>query len=306
MAEPLPICYLNGAYLPLREARISPLDRGFLFADGVYEVLPVHAGHMFRFREHFDRLARNLAAIRLAAPHTHGQWLTILDELVRRNRDRAIGHHSDVEDMYLYVQVTRGAEYSRNHSFPAHATPSVFAMAAPLPTLSEEERLRGCAAITIEDFRWGRCDIKSTALLANVLMKQQAVDAGAQEAIIVREGEVLEGASSNVFVVSGGCISTPPDSPHILPGVTRDTARLLTRQSLPVQARRIGVAELRSADEVWISASTRDVLAVTMIDGQPVGSGVPGPLWKRMYEAFRDARSNPLFDTGSPPDTRHV
>ena len=225
MAEPLPICYLNGEYQPLRDARISPLDRGFLFGDSVYEVLPVFGGRMFRFREHFDRLARSLREIRMPSPHTHAQWLEILDDLIRRNGGG---------DMYVYVQVTRGMEYGRNHAFPAKVTPGVFAMAAPLPALTDELRANGLSAITVEDFRWGRCDIKSTALLANVLMKQHAADAGAQEAIIVRDGEVLEGSSTSIFVVSKGAIATPPNSSRILPGTTRDAALELADGAMPV------------------------------------------------------------------------
>lgn len=190
MPEPLPQCYLNGDYVALRDARISPLDRGFLFGDSVYEVLPVFAGRMFLFREHFDRLARSLREIRLENPHSHEQWLGILESLIARNGGG---------DMYVYVQVTRGMEFGRNHAFPSVVKPSVFAMASPLPVFSEQQRNEGLSAITVQDFRWGRCDIKSTALLANVLMKQQAVDAGANEAIILRDDEVLEGSSTSVL-----------------------------------------------------------------------------------------------------------
>ncbi|HEX7011487.1 MAG TPA: D-amino acid aminotransferase [Steroidobacteraceae bacterium] len=281
MTDPLPICYLNGEYLPLREARISPLDRGFLFADSVYEVLPVFAGRMFRFREHFDRLARSLAEIRIASPHTHAEWLRLLEELIRRN---------GAGDMYVYVQVTRGMEYGRNHAFPAQSTPCVFAMAAPLPPLTREIREQGMSAITVEDFRWSRCHIKSTALLANVLMKQQAADAGAQEAIIVRDGEVLEGASTSVFVVRDGNVCTPPNSNRILPGVTRDAAIELASGSISITVRPIELEELYAADEVWLSSSTRDVLPVTRIDGKPIGTGRPGPMWQRMNRAFEECK----------------
>jgi D-alanine transaminase len=281
MADPLPICYLNGAYLPLQDARVSPLDRAFLFGDSVYEVLPVFSGRMFRFREHFDRLARSLAEIRLPAPHTHEQWVTILEELVRRN---------GAVPMYVYVQVTRGMEFGRNHAFPAKVTPCVFAMALPLPGLTDELRAKGLTAITVEDFRWGRCDIKSTSLLANVLMKQQAADAGAQEAIIVRSGDVMEGSSTSIFVIRSGAVATPPNSRRILPGTTRDAALELANGVMPVQIRRISVEELRRADEVWLSAATRDVLPVTTIDGSPVGSGKPGPLWQRMNRSFNELR----------------
>lgn len=282
MSDPLPICYLNGVYLPLREARISPLDRGFLFADGVYEVLPAFAGRMFRFREHFDRLARSLSAIKLASPHTHDEWQAILEELIRRN--------SSV-DMYLYLQVTRGTEYGRNHAFPLQATPTVFAMASPLPVLQSELRATGLSAITVEDLRWGRCDIKSTALLANVLMKQQAAEAGVQEAIIVRDGEVLEGSSTSILIVKNGVLITPPNSHRILPGTTRDAALELATDSMPIEIRSVSLDELRAADEVWLAAATRDVLPVTRIDGAPIGDGKPGLHWLRIEGAFKAAHS---------------
>jgi D-alanine transaminase len=297
MAEPLPICYLNGEYLPLREARISPLDRGFLFADSVYEVLPAFGGRMYRFREHFDRLERSLREIRMPAPHTHVQWLTLLNELIQRNGG---------VDMYVYVQVTRGMEYGRSHAFPEQSTPTVFAMASPLPVFTPQDRERGLAAITVEDFRWGRCDIKSTALLANVLMKQRAVDAGAQEAILVRDGEVLEGSSSSVFAVFGDVIVTPPDSHRILPGTTRDAAlELAASQSLTTELRRITLEEFRGADEIWISAATRDVLPITGLDGEPVGLGKPGPLWRRMSDAFLESRRRLTGTAAYAPPAEH-
>lgn len=279
MADPLPVCYLDGSYQALRDARISPLDRGFLFADSVYEVLPVYDGRMFRFREHFDRLARGLNEIRLASPHTHPQWLEILTELIRRN---------GTVDMYVYVQVTRGMEFGRNHQFPAQVKPTVFAMALPLPTLSDEQRLHGLSAITVQDFRWGRCDIKATGLLANVLMKQQAADAGAQEAIILRDNEVMEGSSTSIFVVTRGSVATPPNSRRILPGTTRDAAVEMVNGVMPVEVRPILIEELRAADEVWLSAATRNVIPVGRIDGRPVGDGKPGPMWRRMNQAFDD------------------
>lgn len=280
---PLPVCYLNGSYLPLAQAQISPLDRGFLFADSVYEVLPVFDGRMFRFREHFDRLARSLSAIRLPSPHAHEEWLAILSELISRNAT----NDPHGTDMYVYVQVTRGMEFGRNHAFPAVVSPTVFAMASQLPARTPELLERGIEAITVEDFRWGRCDIKTTALLANILMKQQAAEAGAQEAIIVREGEVLEGSSTSLFVIAAGSIATPPDSHRILPGTTRDAAlELAADLLLPVQVRSISVKELQQADEVWLAAATRDVLPITRIDGRPVGTGRPGPLWKKISAAF--------------------
>jgi D-alanine transaminase len=278
MPDALPVCYLNGEYVALHEARISPLDRGFLFGDSIYEVLPVFEGRMFLFREHFDRLARSLHEIRLTNPHSHEEWLKILEQLHALNGGT---------DMYIYVQVTRGMEAGRNHAFPSVVTPTVFAMASPLPVFTDEQRANGLSAITVEDFRWGRCDIKSTTLLANVLMKQQAVDAGANEAIVVRDGAVLEGSSTSVFIVRGGVLITPPNSHRILPGTTRDAALSLATGIMPVEVRGISLEELRTADEVWISAATRDVLPVTRVDGTPIGAGKPGPAWLRMTEAFK-------------------
>ncbi|HEY0939261.1 MAG TPA: D-amino acid aminotransferase [Steroidobacter sp.] len=281
MAEPLPQCYLNGEYVALRNARISPLDRGFLFGDSVYEVLPVFGGRMFLFCEHFDRLARSLQEIRLENPHSHAAWQDILERLIARNGGG---------DMYVYVQVTRGMEFGRNHAFPAVVKPTVFAMASPLPVFTEAQRAAGLSAITVEDFRWGRCDIKTTALLANVLMKQQAMDAGANEAIIIRNGQVLEGASTSIFIVRDGVLITPPNSHRILPGTTRDATLSLATGVMPVEIRDVPLAELRAADEVWISAATRDVLPITCVDGSPIGTGLPGPAYLRLSESFENLR----------------
>jgi D-alanine transaminase len=277
MADPLPICYLNGAYLPLREARISPLDRAFLFADSVYEVLPAFDGRLFRFKEHFDRLAWSLEQVRIQSPHSHSEWQTILQELIRRNGS---------VDQYLYVQVTRGTEYRRNHAFPADAQSTVFAMCSPLPQWTDVQREHGFFAITVEDFRWGRCDIKSTALLANVLMKQRASECGANEAIIVHDGEMLEGSSTSILILRDKTVAVPPNSNRILPGTTRDVALELASGLFTVEVRPIGVSELFHADEVWMAAATRDVLPITRIDDRIIGSGRPGPGWKQMAGAF--------------------
>lgn len=292
MPDPLSICYLNGSFLPLRDARISPLDRGFLFADSVYEVLPAFGGRMYRFAEHFDRLARSLREVGLPSPHTHAQWLGLLEELIDRNGR---------VDMYIYVQITRGAEYGRNHAFPADSTPTVFAMASPIPVLTPALRERGLSAITVEDFRWRRCDIKATTLLANVVMKQRASEAGAQEAIIVANGEVLEGSSTSVLIVRDNVLISPPDASTRLPGTTRDAALELAQGLMPIEIRPISVTELFAATEVWIAAATRDVLPITSIDGKLIGSGKPGPHWERMSQAFIDSRSilaeTPAYDS---------
>jgi D-alanine transaminase len=289
MAAPLPICYLNGEYQALVDARISPLDRGFLFADSVYEVLPVFAGRPYRFGEHFDRLDRSLHEIRIDSPHTHSEWLDILTGLTAKN---------GATNFYAYVQVTRGLEFGRNHAFPANCKPTVFAMCSPLPELNDDNRAHGLSAITVEDFRWGRCDIKSTMLLANVLMKQAAADAGANEAIIVSNGQVLEGSSTSVFVIRNGTIITPPNSNRILPGTTRDAVLDLAQDVIPTQVRAISIDELIRADEIWIAAATRDVLPICKLNGSPIGNGYPGPCWQQMTELFAQDRKRLA---GTPP-----
>ena len=277
MADPYPICFLNGEWLPLEAARVSPLDRGFLFADGVYEVIPVHRGRPYRLAEHLGRLDRSLAGIRIAAPFDTRGWLAIVTELVRRGAEA---------EQLVYVQVTRGAERARNHLFPAQATPTVFAYSSPFPAPSRETLERGLEACVLDDTRWARCDIKSIALLANVLLRQQAADQGASEALLVRDGYLTEGSSSSVFVCRGGALATPPNSPAILPGTTRDAAFGFV-DWLPLQTRPIARRELDDADEVWIASAGRGVLPVTRIDGRPVGQGVPGPQWRRTWATWQ-------------------
>jgi D-alanine transaminase len=277
---PLPVCYLNGEYLALADARVSPLDRAFLFGDAVYEVIPVYGTRPFRLREHLDRLHRSLSAIRMAAPKTHVQWGEICRELARRNGGG---------DQYLYLQVTRGAELGRNHAWPAGLAPTIFGFAsrleAPSPALLED----GVAAITSPDTRWARRDIKSTALLANVLLKKLAADAGAFETIMLERGELTEGSSTTVHVISRGEIHTPPNGHQILPGTTRDVVgELAERVGIVSRSARVTEIELRAASEIWLAFSTRGILPVTRLDGAPVGDGRPGPLFRRMHKAFLD------------------
>jgi D-alanine transaminase len=277
MADPFPIGYLNGEYLPLASARISPFDRGFLFADGVYEVMPVHRGRPFLLRAHLDRLARSLSAIRLANPHTHEEWSRIVATLAER---------AGTPEQLVYLQITRGAEAGRNHPFPSAAAPTVFGFTAPYPAASPETLARGLAAVTRDDIRWARCDIKSIALLANVLVRQEAGDAGGSEAILIRDGWLTEGSSSTVFVVEGERLATPPNDPRILPGTTRE-AVLALAGDLTHEIRPVAATELAGADEVWIASAGRGVLPVTRLDARPVGSGRPGPHWQRTYAALQ-------------------
>lgn len=275
---PLPTCYLNGDYLDLAQARVSPLDRAFLFGDAAYEVIPVYAGRPFRFREHCDRLVRSLAALRMAAPLTHAGWLSVCEELVRRNGGG---------DQYLYLQVTRGAEFGRSHAWPEGLRPTVFAYVSTLEPVAEQLLTQGVAAVTAADTRWARRDIKSTALLANILLKKLATDAGAFEAILLENGALTEGSSTTVHVVRGGVVHTPPNGHQILPGTTRDViGELAARLSVPQKSCRVEEADLRGADEIWLAFSTRGLVPVTRLDGQPVGDGRPGPCFQRMHAAF--------------------
>jgi D-alanine transaminase len=286
----LPICYLNGTFVPLAQASISPLDRGFLFGDGVYEVIPVYGARPFRLREHLDRLNRSLASIRMAAPRSHAEWATICDTLVAQNGGA---------DSYVYIQVSRGSELGRNHAWPDGLAPTLFAYATALAATPAHLLEQGVAAITAQEIRWARRDIKSTALLANVLLKKLAVDAGAFETIMLEDGALTEGSSTTVHVVANGVIHTPPNGFHILPGTTRDVVtELAVRLQIDINNSVVPESMLRSAEEIWLSFATRGVLAVTTLDGAAVGTGRPGPLYKRMHAAFT-AYTREL--AGTPP-----
>ena len=280
MATPLPIAHLDGTFLPVAEARLSPLDRGFLFGDGVYEVIPVYAGRLFHLRAHLQRLQHSLDGIRLKNPHDDAGWSSLLQTLVDKNGGG---------DQAVYLQITRGADTGRDHVFPARVPATVFAMSSPLAPLSEELRTRGARVVMIQDIRWQRCDIKCTALLGNVLLRQQAADAGCHEGILLRDGHATEGTASSLFVMQDGVLVAPPDGPELLPSITRDVVLQLAEHiHLPARRDRLPVDALGRADEVWLASSTREVYAVTQIDGRPVRDGTPGPQWRRMYALFQE------------------
>ncbi|MGH8482679.1 MAG: D-amino acid aminotransferase, partial [Nevskiaceae bacterium] len=265
--------YVNGAFVPVAEAKVPVLDRGFLFADGVYEVIPAYGGKPFALRQHLARLARSLGELRIANPHSEAEWTALAGELVQRNGGG---------DCAIYLQVTRGAPAQRRHAFPADTAPTVVGLCSPLPAPSELALRDGVGAITRPDIRWGRCDIKSVALLPSILATQAAAEQSCNEAILHRDGRVTEGASSNVFAVLGKGVVTPPKGPEILAGITRELLlEALRAAKVTVQERRLTLNELRSADEIWVTSSTREVLPVTKLDGDPVGSRKPGPVWKK-------------------------
>jgi D-alanine transaminase len=273
------ICYLNGQYLPLDEACVPVLDRGFIFGDGVYEVIPVYAGKPFRLEHHLQRLNDSLNGIYLTNPLDDRQWAQILGEIIARNGNG---------DQSLYLQVTRGVA-RRDHGFPADTRPTVFVMSNPFKPVDRQLLDNGVGAITLEDIRWQYCHLKSIALLPNILLRQQALEAGAAEAILIKQDKITEGAASNVFVVLDGVLLTPPKDECLLPGITRDlVVELADANSVACEQRDIRREELQRAEEIWITSSTREILAVTHLDGKPVGDGRPGPLWQKMYAIYQD------------------
>ncbi len=271
--------YLNGEFVAAEAASISPMDRGFIFGDGIYEVVPVFGGRLFRPGQHLQRLRNSLGAIGLENPLTDSQWASVLQRLV---------DDAGTDDQYVYLQVTRGVA-PRNHAFPDNARPTVFAYAQRMNYATATSAATGIAVITAEDIRWRRCDIKSTALLAAVMLRQQAAESGADEAILVRDGLVTEGAASNVFLVRDDTVVTPPKGPLILAGITRDLVLELAQQhDMALIERAVKENELATAHEIWIASSTNEIKPVIRIDGATVGSGEPGPVFARMYQHYQD------------------
>ena len=272
------IIYLNGKFVPDEAACISVLDRGFIFGDGVYEVIPAYHGCLFRLSEHLQRLQNSLDAIRITNPHSAQEWQTILNTLIDKNHGG---------DLSVYLQVTRGVA-KRDHALPKDITPTVFAMANPLAPPDKTTLQNGVRAITGDDYRWVNCHIKAISLLPNVLLRQQAIDAGASETILLRNGEATEGAASNLFIIENNTLVTPPKGPFLLPGITRDLILELASQShISWEESTISEQRLRNADEIWLTSSTKEILPVTYLDNQKVGSGTPGPMWNRMVDLFQ-------------------
>ncbi len=278
------IVYLNGAYLPLEDAKISVLDRGFIYGDGVYELIPVYRRQPFRLPHHLTRLQRSLDGIRLPNPHGDADWTQIIGELVAKQ---------PFDDQGVYLQVTRGVA-KRDHAFPQGVPPTVFMMSNPLATPSKEQIERGVAVVTAEDNRWRRCDLKTISLVGNVLMRQLAADAGAVETVMFRDGFLTEASASNVLVVIGGTIVAPPKDNLILPGITYDAAvEFALEAALPFESRPVARAEALAADEMWLTSSTKEVLAVTSVDGKPFAGGVPGPAFRRMHALYQRHKPAP-------------
>jgi D-alanine transaminase len=271
--------FLNGKFMPIEEARVPVLDRGFIFGDGVYELVPVYSRAPFRLDEHLARLDRSLAAVRIRNPYSRAEWRDIILQLVAKQ---------SFDDQGVYFQVTRGVA-KRDHAFPKDVAPTVFVMSNPLVNPPAELVERGAAAVTAVDNRWLRCDIKSISLIGNVLLRQHSADVGAVETILFRDGKLTEASASNVFAVKRGAILSPPKSNLILPGITYDVvAEIAQGAGIALEFRDLSEAEVRAADEIFVTSSSKEVLAIVQLDGRPVGEGRPGPVFKRVHKLYQD------------------
>ena len=274
--------FLNGQFMPIEDAKIPVLDRGFIFGDGIYELVPVYSRVPFRMDEHLVRLERSLAEVGIRNPYTRAEWRDIILKLVAQQ---------PFEDQGVYFQVTRGVA-KRDHAFPKDATPTVFMMSNPLVNPPRELVERGGKAVTAQDFRWARCDIKSISLIGNCLIRQMSAEVGAVETILFRDGRLTEASASNVFITKGGVVLGPPKSNWILPAITYDVVVELAQSAkMPLELRHITEAEVRGADEIWVTSSSKEVLAVVDLDGKPVGDGRPGPLFRRMHQLYQDFKN---------------
>ena len=279
--------FLNGRFLPIEEAKVPVLDRGFIFGDGVYELVPVYSRVAFRLDEHLARLERSLAETRIRNPYTRSQWRDLIYRLVDAQ---------PYDDQGVYFQVTRGVA-KRDHAFPKDAEPTVFAMSNPLVTPAKEAVQKGAAAVSAQDNRWLRCDIKSISLIGNCLLRQLSAEADAAETILFRDGRLTEASASNVFVVKRGVILSPAKSELILPGITYEVVVELARANgLPLELRDVTEAEVRRADEIWVTSSSKEVLPIVSLDAVPVGDGRPGPLFGRMYQLYQDFKQKTAYE----------
>jgi D-alanine transaminase len=278
MAEMNPV-FLNGRLVPLEQANVSVLDRGFIFGDGVYELVPVYSRVPFRLDEHLTRLERSLGEAKIRNPYSRAQWRSHIYQLVDAQA---------FDDQGVYFQVTRGVA-KRDHAFPKSLEPTVFMMSNPLLSPPQAQVEKGGAAVSATDNRWLRCDIKSISLIGNCLLRQMSAEAGAVETILFRDGKLTEASASNVFIVKRGVIHSPPKSNLILPGITYDVvSELAHANNLPIEFGEVSEAEVRAADEIWVTSSSKEVLAIVELDGKRVGDGRPGPLFRRMHQLYQE------------------
>jgi D-alanine transaminase len=273
--------YLNGRFMPMEQAQVPVMDRGFIFGDGVYEVIPVYDRTPLALGRHLDRLANSLSGVRIADPLSRADWEALVRELIAREPEA---------NQSIYLHITRGVA-PRDHAFPKDVTPTVFAMAKPMAPPPAQWLSEGIRAITHEDFRWLKCDLKTTSLLANVLLRQMAVEAGATECLLIRDGYMTEGAASNVMVVVDGILLAPPRNHLLLPGITYDLVlEIAAKHGIPYEERPVSDAELRRASEIMMTSSTREIVPITTLDGKPVGSGLPGPVSKKLLSLYQEQK----------------
>ncbi|MBK8062787.1 MAG: D-amino acid aminotransferase [Betaproteobacteria bacterium] len=274
--------FLNGQFLPIEEAKVPVLDRGFIFGDGIYEFVPVYSRTPFRLDGHLARLERSLAEVRIRNPYSRAQWGEIIARLISLQ---------SFEDQGVYWQVTRGVA-RRDHAFPKDIEPTVFMMANPLVTPTAEQVEKGGSAVSAQDFRWHRCDIKVTSLMGNCMLRQLSAEAGGVETILFRGDQLTEASSSNVFIVKGGRIATPPKTNLILPGITLDAVYdVVARGGLPFEVREITEQEVRAADELWVSSSSKEIFPVVSLDGKAIGDGRPGPVFRKAWQIYQDFKN---------------
>ncbi|WP_332776832.1 D-amino acid aminotransferase [Polaromonas sp.] len=282
-------CYLNGEFTALKDAKISVLDRGFIFGDGVYEVVPVYGGRLFRFAQHMARLSRSLAELRIANPLSHAQWHEIALKLIA-DYAQSTGTTPEMSDQLIYIQITRGVAL-RDHPMLPGLTPTVFVMTNAMKLPSAQQRSEGVACVTADDFRWEKAHIKSTSLLGAVFSRQISVDAGALETIMFRGEHLSEASSSNVWVVKNGKVMGPPKDHLVLEGIRYGLIEEMCRAAeIDFELRRLSREEVFDADELLLSSATKEVLPVTLLDGRAVGKGTPGPIYAQLHAAYQQAK----------------
>lgn len=274
--------FLNGEFMPMEEARVPVLDRGFIFGDGIYELVPVYSRTPFRLEGHLARMERSLSEVKIANPYSRAEWTKIIEQMIDKQ---------SFDDQGVYWQITRGVA-KRDHAFPKNVRPTVFMMSNPLVNPSKEVVENGAKAVSAQDFRWQRCDLKTISLIGNCMLRQLSAEEGAVETILFRDGKLTEASASNAYIVKNGVIATPPKDNLILPGITLDVVfDIVKRGNLPMEVREIAEAEVFGADEVWVTSSSKEIVAIVDLDGKTIGTGKPGPVFRKAWQLYQDFKS---------------
>ena len=274
--------FLNGKFMPLEEATVPVLDRGFIFGDGIYELVPVYSRAPFRLEGHLERMERSLSEVKIANPYSRAEWTRIIEQMIEKQ---------PFDDQGVYWQITRGVA-KRDHAFPKGVKPTVFMMSNPLVNPSREVVENGAKAVSAQDFRWHRCDLKTISLIGNCMLRQLSAEEGAVETLLFRDGKLTEASASNAYIVNSGVIATPPKDNLILPGITLDVVfDIVKRGNLPMEVREISEAEVFGADEVWVTSSSKEIVAVVDLDGKKIGTGKPGPVFRKAWQLYQDFKS---------------